>query len=237
MAVCLLSFTKAINPGEAFITFSMYFSVFAAALNISIIFRSDTGYLRWISILLVIVLILDSITVFYHILLYITNQIKTIEDIKSVFSNKNILAAAIFIKLSFSLWLFTFEKGWIKNLGYLSLCLAFVAIFFMSARAFYIGTLLLVAFYVVFILILDYRNKTPQPYKSPLMVLGGFVVAFVIFSAAQKYLYPKNQDMYNVSVTERISQVNKEISDTWRIGAWKNSLQLFKKEPLLGVGI
>ena len=236
MAVILLSFTKAINMGEAFITFSMYFSVFAAALNLSVILRSDKRYLRLISIVLAFVLIVDSLTVFFNILLYITKQIRTIEDIKSVFSNKNIFAAAIFIKMAFALWLITFETGWVKKLGYISLCCAFVAIFFMSARAFYFGTFLLVMAYVVFILILNHRNKTPQPFKTPGLVFGAFIMALLIFTMTQRYLYPKNGDKYNVSLTQRVSQVNEELSDTWRIGAWKNSATLFKKDPLLGVG-
>ncbi|HEY5510745.1 MAG TPA: O-antigen ligase family protein [Prolixibacteraceae bacterium] len=236
MAVILLSFTKAINMGEAFITFSMYFSVFAAALNLSVILRSDKRYLRWISIVLAFVLIVDSFTVFYNIPLYITQQIGSIEDIKSVFSNKNILAAAIFIKMVFALWLIIYDNGWVKKAGYFSLCCAFLAILFMSARAFYFGSFLLAVSVVAFILILNYRNKTPQPFKTPGLVLGAFVMALLIFTVTQRYLYPKNGDKYNVSFTQRISQVNKELSDTWRISAWKNSALLFKKDPLLGVG-
>ena len=237
MAIILLSLSKAVNMGEAIITFSMYFTVFAATLNISIILRSDKGYIRWISIFLAIILILDSLTVFYNILLYINRQINTIEDIKSFFSNKNILTAAIFIKLAFSLWLITFEKGWAKSIGYVSLWFAFTAIFFMSARAFYFGTILIIFLYTIFILLLNYRFNTPQPLKTPALVLGGFIAALLFFTVTQKYLYPRNGDMYNVSVTERISQVNKEVSDSWRLSAWKNSAQLFKRDPILGVGL
>ena len=237
MAVILLSFTKAINMGEAFITFCMYFSVFAAALNLSVILRSDKRYLRWISIVLAVVLITDSITVFYNILLYITNQIGTIEDIKSVYTNKNILAAAIFIKMTFSLWLLIYENGWVKKVGYFSLCCAFLAIFFLSARAFYFGSFLLVTSGIAFMLILNFRNKTPQPFKTPGLVIGAFMMALLIFTMSQRYLYTKNGDKYNISFSQRISQVNNNVSDAWRLGAWKNSALLFKKDPLLGVGI
>lgn len=236
LVVMLLSFTKAINMGEAFITFSIYFSVFAATLNLSIILRSDKRYLRWISIVLAYILIVDSFTVFYNILLYITNQISTIEDIKSVFSNKNILAASIFIKMAFALWLFTYEKGWVKLVGYFSLFCGFIALFFLSARAFYFGSFLLVAVFVVFILILNKRSKTPQPFKIPGLVIGALVLALLIFTLTQRYLYPKNGDKYNLSITQRISQVNEVVSDAWRLSAWKNSALLIKKDPLLGVG-
>ena len=237
MSVILLSFTKAINIGEAFITFSMYFSVFAAALNLSIILRSDKRYLSWISIVLVIVLILDSFTVFYNILLYITNQIGTIEDIKSVYTNKNILAAAIFIKMAFALWLLIYEKGWVKKVGYFSLCCAFLAIFFLSARAFYYGSFLLVISIIAYLLILNFRNNAPQPFKLPGLVLVALIIGLLIFTMTQRYLYPKNGDKYNISFTQRISQVNNNVSDTWRLGAWKNSTSLIKKDPLLGTGI
>ncbi|MEI7420719.1 MAG: O-antigen ligase family protein [Prolixibacteraceae bacterium] len=237
IAVILLSFTKAINMGEAFITFSMYFSVFAAALNLSVILRSDKRYLRLISIVLAFVLIADCIAVFYNILLYITNQIGTIEDIKSAYTNKNILAAAIFIKMVFSFWLLIYENGWVKKVGYFSLCCAFLAIFFLSARAFYYGSFLLLTSVIAFMLIHNFRNKTLQPFKVHGLVIGAIMMALLIFTITQRYLYPKNGDKYNISFTQRISQVNNNVSDAWRIGAWKNSILLFKKDPLLGIGI
>ncbi|MEI6697165.1 MAG: O-antigen ligase family protein [Bacteroidota bacterium] len=237
IALILVSFTKAINLPESILSFSKYFTVFSAVYVISILLRVDKRYFRILVIVMVFVLISDSLTVFYNILLYISKQVNTISDIKSIYSNKNMLAAAIFIKISFALWLLTFEKAWLRKLGYFSLFCAELAIFFMSTRAFYLGITFLALIYMVFMLILNIRNKVNNIYRTPAYFLGILILAFSLFTITQHYLYPQNTDTYNVSVTKRLSTItDKEASSMFRLESWKRSALLFKQDPLLGVG-
>jgi hypothetical protein len=67
LVVSLLSFFKAYNIYESIINFSKLFTIFSAAYIIAIILRSDKRYVYIISISLAILLIIDSFTVFYHI--------------------------------------------------------------------------------------------------------------------------------------------------------------------------
>ncbi len=236
LAFMLISFTKAINIPEAILTFVKYFTVFIAVYNISAILQFDKRYLRLLSIVMVSVLLIDSFTVFYNVLLYLSKQIASFHDVKSIYSNRNILAAAIFIKIAFALWLYTFESGWLKKFGFFALFCAFLATFFMSARTFYLGLIVLTVVYITFLLIFNLRNKTTSPFKMPGYFLGALVVAYLGFSATQKYLYPKSDDLYGVSVTQRLSNMSSETSGLRRLQAWKNSAELLKHDPILGIG-
>ncbi|MEI6061402.1 MAG: O-antigen ligase family protein [Bacteroidota bacterium] len=234
IGMVLLSFTKAINIPESILSFSKYFTVFCSAYIISILLRSDKRYFRILIVVIAIVLITDSLTVFYNIFLYITNEIGGILEIQSVYSNKNILAAAIFIKIPFALWLVSFEKGWMKKLGYFSFFCAGLAVFFMSTRAFYLGLIFLTLVYSAYLVILYRRNPTKQILETLASFFGLLLLAFTIYSLTQYYLFPKSQDIYNKSYAERLSTISK--GESTRVDCWKRSAKLFKQDPLLGVG-
>ncbi|MFZ4414726.1 MAG: O-antigen ligase family protein, partial [Bacteroidales bacterium] len=234
MAMILVSFTKAINLPESILNFSKYFTVFCAAYIISIMLRADKRYFKILVIVMAFVLISDSLTVFYNILLYISMQVDSIYEIKSVYSNKNMLAAAIFIKIPFALWLITFEKGWLKKLGFITLFCAELAIFFMSTRAFYLGLIFLAVIYGIYLLILYFRNRKATSIQSLSLFLGILLLAFLLFTFTQHFLYPKKNDIYNKSYTERFSTIAS--GEAGRVDSWKRSVMLFKQDPLLGVG-
>ncbi len=234
MAVILLSFTKAINIPEAILSFSKYFTVFSAAYILSILLRSDKRYFRMLVIIMTFVLIMDSFTVFYNILLYITKQITSILDIQSVYSNKNILTAAIFVKIPFALWLATFEKGWLKTFGLITLFCAELAVFFMSTRAFYLGLISLSLVYGIFLVLMDRHNHSVSKYKRLATFFGLLALALLLYSLTQHFLFPKSNDIYNKSYTERLSTISN--GESGRLDNWKRSALLFRQEPLLGVG-
>ncbi len=235
LGMILVSFTKAINVHESILIFAKYFTVFCAAYILSIILRFDKRYFKMLVILLILVLLWDCFTVFYDIYLYISKQISSIYDIKSEYSNKNILAAAIFVKVPFALWLASFEKGWLKKLGFFSVFCAELAIFFMSTRAFYLGLIFLSLVFSVFLIIRVRRDTTRSGFKSLASFLGLLVLAFILYSLTQYYLFPKAKDTYNKSYTERISTISE--GESGRTDSWERSVILFKEDPLLGVGM
>lgn len=234
MGAILVSFTKAINIPEAILSFSKYFTVFCAAYILSILLRSDKRYFRMLVIAMTFLLISDSITVFYNIFLYVSNQFNSIYEIKSVYSNKNILAAALFVKIPFALWLATFEKGWIKKLGFITLFCAELAVFFMSTRAFYLGLIFLSLVYGVFLVIVDMRNPNVPWFRRLTTFFGLLMLAFLLYSLTQHYLFPKSNDIYNKSYTERLSTISD--GESGRLDSWKRSGMLIKEHPILGVG-
>ncbi|MEI6059321.1 MAG: O-antigen ligase family protein [Bacteroidota bacterium] len=240
IVISLLSFFQAINLPESIINFAKLFSVFASTYSLYVIFSSDRRYILHVAIALSLLLLFDCLTVFYHIIEYINKNISSIYDIKTVYSHKNVLSAALFIKIPVAIWLMLFTDDWKKKLGYLAFFAGSLAVLFMSARAFYIGlALLLIALVSYFILRYFVLKHTFNLYKI-LAFTGFFVVALLLFSLIQHFLYPVNKDTkekFNTGVVERLSTIKPgESSSDARLANWKRSLILIKEHPLLGVG-
>jgi O-antigen ligase/tetratricopeptide (TPR) repeat protein len=237
LALTLLSFVKAINIFESIIMFAKIFTVFSAAYLISIILKSDKRYLRLLAVALSLLLITDGFTVFYHIFTNVmAGKGPSIGEIKSVYSNKNILAASLFVKIPFALWLFSFKKGWLRILGIFSLFIGFLGVLFMSTRAFYIGAIVLFLVYIPFLGISYYRKNEKRQLLYLLISLAIIItVGFVFFTFALKHFYPKSdQSMYNAGFLTRLKTAVQ--GEPLRIASWGRTVKLIKENPLLGVG-
>jgi tetratricopeptide (TPR) repeat protein len=156
-----------------------------------------------------------------------------------VYSNKNILAASIFVKLPFALWLLTFETGWKRVFAIFSGSAGLLATLFMSSRAFYIGLFILTLAYLAFLGINYLREKQKNYMRNIAWYSGGLVLAVLVFMLTQQLFYPKQSgSIYNAGITERLSSIStKEESAGKRLSAWKRSFHVIKKEPLLGCGL
>jgi tetratricopeptide (TPR) repeat protein len=175
--------------------------------------------------------------VYSGIIKYINGNLSTISEIKSFYSNKNILASAIFVKIPFALWLTTFSRKWLKLLGVTGTLLAFTAIFFMSTRAFYIGTLSLTVLLISFYILRFYQSRDKYQLKLTGLFMTLILSAFLLFSVTQYYLYPKSKDTYNKSLVSRLATISSEMSANARLEGWIRSWHVFKEKPLLGVGL
>ena len=240
LVVCLLSFFQAYNLSEAVVNFAKFSSVFSTAYILYVIFSSNKAYLQLVALGFSFLLLLDSLSVFYHILEYVNKNVDSIYDIKSVYSHKNILSAALFIKIPAALWLMFFSENWKKKIGYLSFLSGALAILFMSARAFYFGLALLIIALALFFIIRRIGTKQNFSLKKTALFAGLFVVALVSFSLIQRYLYPVNQDSkekFNTGIWERMSTIKADESSTnARLTTWKRSFKIIANHPILGVG-
>ncbi len=238
LIVTLLSFFKAINLVEALLTYLKVFTVFTSAFIVAVMVRYDKRLIRYLAVAMSLLLIIDSLTVFYHITDNIIAGLgPSIKEIKSVYSNKNILSASIFVKIPFALYLLTFETGWIRKAGILTVILAFMATLFMSTRAFYLGTAILVIAYLVFIGIRYSRQNERKKMIRMSIYTGVLLLAgFLVFNFSLRFLYPKNyQDMYTVDFVTRFKSIFD--GEQGRINAWNRSFRLIGEHPLLGTGI
>jgi O-antigen ligase/Tfp pilus assembly protein PilF len=241
LLVSLLSFFKAFNIYESIINFSKLINIFSAAYVISIILRKDNRYLFIILISLSILLIIDSFTVFYHLTTsFMDGKGPNIKEIKSIYSNKNILSAALFVKISFVLWLLTFGKGWMKLLGGFTLFVAVIATLFMSTRTFYVGAIFLSLAYGLFMFIRYYRNnKKYKVIRLTFFITAAIFLVFFIFSLGIKYLYPESaHSEYRVDFITRLKSISpkEEAGGGQRVETWQRSFKLIKENPVLGVG-
>lgn len=238
MLVSLLSFVKAINVNESILHFAKIFTVFSAAYLVSVILISDRRYLGHLALGMTALLLFDGLSVFYNINKYIKGELADIGMIKTVYSNKNILAASIFVKLPFALWLFTFETGWRRKFAFVAGLAGLLATMFMSSRSFYLGIFFLTVAYVAYLGI-NYVQKKQKNYLRLIAYYGGALVAVIlIFTLTQQFLYPKTTGIYDVGIGERLSSISaSEESSSKRLAAWERSFNLIKQEPLLGVGL
>ena len=237
MLVSLLSFVKAINVAESIVPFFKMFTTFTAAWIVAIILIRDLNYLKYLAIGMAVLLLFDSLRVFNETLQYVNGEISSISLIKAGYSNKNILAAALFIKLVFGLWMFTFFKKWLKWFGLSSVFSGILAILFMSARAFYLGLIFLSVVYLAFILIRFIQTKENYFLRNALLYFSGLIIAFLIFTVVQTTFYPKNQKGYNKSVAGRLATVSDKDAEGGRLKHWQFTGDLIKKNPVLGIGL
>jgi len=238
MIVSVLSFIKAINVLESILHFCKIFTVFSTAYLVSVIIRIDRRHLTHLAIAMTALLLFDGFSVFYNIHKYIKGELTDIVLIKTVYSNKNILAASIFVKIPYALWLLTFEKGWKRGFAIVSGSAGLLATLFMSTRAFYIGLFVLTLAYVAYLLINYLKEKRKIYIRNIALYTGGLVAAIIVFGLTQQFLYPKNSGIYNVGITQRLATISsKEESAGKRLSAWERSFHVIKKEPLLGCGL
>jgi len=237
LVVSLLSFFQAINISESILNFAKLFSVFFATNVLYHIFSQNRNYLLYVSIGFTLLLFFDCATVFYYIYEYVNKSVQSISEIKSIYSNKNILAAALFIKIPAAIWLIIFTDGWKKKLGYAAFMLGILAILFMSTRAFYVGIVLLVVALIAYIGIRQFNIQRSILIKRIVSFLGIFLLAIIGYTLVQRYLYPKSDSDYNLGIADRISTIKTtEASTSLRLATWQRSFRLIKENPVFGVG-
>ncbi|WP_172918108.1 O-antigen ligase family protein [Capnocytophaga canis] len=234
----LLSFAKVINVEEAVLHFFKVFTAFSAAWMVSALVIYNPKSITVLAVSMTALLLYDSLETFRGVSKIIKGTGSDI-DIKSSYSNKNILASAMFIKIPFAIWLFFFKKDKLRIIGGIGTLVGTLAIFFMSTRAFYLAT-----FIIMFVLIgYGILNYFILKNKKTAVSVGGHMlfvlIAFGIFSFVQGVMYPK-AIKESTSFTARLATIadQENTSNNLRKTAWTTTLtEMIPNDPLLGVGI
>lgn len=237
MIISLLSFFKSVNLSESVLQFSKLSTVFIACYFFFLIISSDRRLLEPLAVGMVIFLLIDAFSVYYQVGKFIKGELADIELIRTVYSNKNVLAASIFIKLPFALWLYTFHTGWKQKLALAGWGISILALLFLSSRAFYLGIFVISAAYLVNLWIL-LRKEKERAYLGKMGIYSAvLLISLFLFSVIQKNLYT-TPSLYNAGIVERLKEIRPtEYSTGERLAGWTRSLHLIKKEPLLGCGL
>ncbi|HOW25228.1 MAG TPA: O-antigen ligase family protein [Bacteroidales bacterium] len=239
LAMTLLSFLSAINLNEALLQFVKVFTVFSAVYILAVIILQDMRYLKWVVIVFTAMLILDSLSVFYYIGQFVNGKITSITDIKTIYSNKNILASAVFVKLPFALWLMLFGHAWLKRLGWFGFAAGVTAVFFMATRAFYLGLIILSVLVLAYQVILYFRTKQKTHVLQAGSYAAALLVAYLAFTGTHELLYPKARSSGRLTqgVGAQLATIStSDASILARLEAWNWSWKMIKENPLLGVG-
>ena len=236
LVVVLLSFTQAINILESVLHFTKLFSVFMATFIIAVILMRDMRYVKMVVVLGALLLVFDSLSVFYYIQQYIIGEFSRITDIKSVYSNKNILASAIFVKIPFALYLWMFDGGRLKILGLFGLFTGLLATFFMATRGFYVGTIVVTLVFVLYCGYNYFRDKEIRHITLLGGYIGALVLALVLFSVVRSNLYPSTASRHTQAIGTQLATIQDDAQESNRINAWFWSFDIIKENPILGVG-
>ncbi len=233
----LLSFFKSINISESIVHFTKILTPFISAIIIAEIIRKDKGSLIFLIAGLTGLLIFDSIKVFLEINNYILGEINDIILITAGYSNKNVLAASLFVKIPFALYLLIFKKGWLKKIGVIGIFLGTLSILFLSTRSIYLGLIFISLFFIGFLIAKYLQSKDKVNLKNLITYFTSLILAILIYSLIQNYLYPKTESLYNQSATNRITSIQTEAEGGERLRSWKQTIELIVENPISGVGL
>ena len=239
MVFALLSFTKALDIEEAILHYSKIFVTFTAAWMVSALVIYNKKSLAPLAVAMTLLLFYDFLVTMGGVK-DIIRGISTDYNIKGGYSNKNILASAMFIKIPFAIWLFYFNKKTLyRLLGGIGILVGTLAIFFMSTRTFYLATILTVVIFAIYGIIDYFIRKKRETGGKVLIHVGLVILAFGIFTFVQNFMYPQ-QIRQSTSFGARLAEVaNQEnSSNNLRKTAWViTATDMIPNNPILGVGI
>ena len=238
MVLALLSFSKAIDIEEAILHFFKIFTAFSAAWMVSALVIYNKKSLVPLAVAMTLLLFYDFLVTLDGVK-GIIKGLNTDYNIKGSYSNKNILASAMFIKIPFAIWLFYFRRDTLRIIGGIGILVGTLAIFFMSTRTFYLATILTVLIFIAYGVIDYFVFKRKEIGVKVLVHVGLVLIAFGVFSFIQNYLYPQ-QVRQSTSCGARLAEVaNQEnTSNNLRKTAWViTATDMIPNDPLLGVGI
>ncbi|NCA78027.1 MAG: O-antigen ligase family protein [Alphaproteobacteria bacterium] len=243
LAVILFSFFNAVNLPAAVICFTRTLSVFLAVYLFFKILQINRNGIILVVIILTLLELVDAVTVFYGIGRFICGSVESVYDIQSGYTNKNILAAAIFMKMAAPVWLIYFSRGWKRVLGTVAVFCGMLAIFFLSSRAFYLAMALLAVLLALYALVRYKRAGERAPLWHFLRYTGLLLSALAIYTVIQRYGYPKEKDTYNYNqtVVARVTEIKTEVAKTnqpagIRLSSWQRTLNLIRQSPVTGIG-
>lgn len=233
----LLSFVKVINMEEAVLHFFKIFTAFSAAWMVSALVIYNPKAVTSLAVAMTLLLFYDALKTFEGVSKIIKGT-GTEADIKSSYSNKNILSSAMFIKIPFAIWLFYFKKNALRIFGGIGIVIGTLSIFFMSTRAFYIATFIVLFVMVGYGLLNYFRLKR----KDTLPKVGAHILfvalAFGMFSFVQGVMYPQKM-RESTGFAARLATIadTENISNNLRKTAWTTTFtEMIPNDPLLGVG-
>lgn len=147
--------------------------------------------------------------------------------------NINVLAASLTIKLPFLLIGFTHYLQKRKVFLFIALILVTMTIFLTAARTALISTALI---YIVFII---YNFRVNSFSKSSMLKMVTLVIPVVLSILITNIIFKKTKDTTRYStLTDRVEQINTEDeSANLRLLYWKNTFDLAKTKPFIGIGL
>ena len=241
-----LSIFYSINVTETYLNLSRLAATFIAFFNIGILLYNQKMSLKYVSIILTIILLIQSVYDLKLFLngMYVTNLDTLILSIKENMGNKNVLAANLVIKIPFCIYLiFTLKQFW-KALVSIVLFFAITMIFILNARASIVELLVITAILLLYAIKHFITNKKERG-ELVTNIAAFFVPALIAIAVSTVLLnnavnYNKTELKVNTgygTIGKRVGLINQSAESNSRIALWKDALKYIQQNPILGCGI
>lgn len=141
-------------------------------------------------------------------------------SVRSTFGHKNLLASILFLTLPFSLILIHVGEKWWKRGAFVLITGVLLFAWLLQAKAVLISC---VVFFITFFVLFYSRRETIEKgvIKRIAIAAGLFIIGAGIFTICNKEKFPRLLD---------------KKSSYERLELWRNSIEMAKENPLLGVG-
>ena len=237
-----LSVFGAINRIESMVVYARLLTTVLMYFQIGLLFCGRLHLLKPLAYFFAFLLLVQSLEVinqFYTGINAGTSFDSVIGEIKVNTGNKNILAATLAIKLSFTLFALWQTSGWLRWIFSLVLVLAISAIAIVNARASFVSVgaqlLLLIGFVVINALRTKNRAAaTGQLAWSMLPIIIGFILSNAMLKGAMEL--QEGPTGFN-TVAERVKGIGFSVAGSSnRNVLWLSAIDYIKKHPLRGAG-
>jgi len=234
-----LSVLGAINRIESMVVYARLLTTVLMYFQIGLLFCGRLHLLKPLAYFFALLLLFQSLEVisqFYKGINEGTAFDSVISNIKVNTGNKNILAATLAIKLSFTLYALWQTKGWLRYLLSIVLVLAISAIAIVNARASFVSVGAQLFLLICFVALNALRTKNRAAATGQLawsllpIVIGFFISSAVLKGAMDLQEAPTG---YN-TVAERAKTITFETSG--RTNLWLSAIDYIKKHPIRGAG-
>ncbi len=233
---CGITLFIANNISISIVSFVDLLVVLSMFLNLYALFYKRLYLVYKLCFIIAISVFLQTSLEFFQLIKHAktSNIFNAISNLKANTGNINVYAASLSIKIPFILIGLTHYSKFKKVFFALSLFLATLTIFFISARAAYISMFFIIVAFVIFHIKSIKINK--PSIITILYVAIPLVLAFIITNTV--FSTNKGTDRFE-SVGNRVTQIinTKEASNNARLTYWKTALTIIQKNPVMGVGI
>jgi len=234
-----LSIFGAINRIESMVVYARLLTTVLMYFQIGLLFCGRLQLLKPLAQFFALLLLIQSLEVisqFYEGINAGTAFDSVISNIKVNTGNKNILAATLAIKISFTFYALWQTSGWLRWLLSVVVVLAISAIAIVNARASFVSVGAQLFLLIVFVAINAVRTKDRASALQQLawsllpVVIGFFMSNWMLTSAMEMQEGPTG---YN-TVAERTKTITFETSG--RNNLWLSAIDYIKQHPVQGAG-
>ncbi len=232
-----VSVIVSVNTGEGiweFLRVCLYFVLFLVAV---LILKDE----KEIKKNLPIILTLFSVIILAYGVVQLITVLKagpldhqTSYKVNSVFAHRNLYAQMLFIAISFLLMGTYFLKGFLRGLSICLICLSLVLITLLLVKSVWLA--LLVSTVLSFILLLIFRKafKISFPVFKRLLIYAFAAMMLVFISVA---VYSRFNTIETYKKQTYALQDYSFGSAAERVQLWEKSVEMFRDNPLIGLGL